>query len=77
MGSSSCDEVTAALRDRVGNSWFIPVAVELVVVLVLANGTTLATLMSLLDHCVEYLSEMPDQPVTVPVTALAERVLSL
>ncbi len=45
--------------------------------MVLANGTTLATLMSLLDHCVEYLSEMPDQPVTVPVTALAERVLSL
>jgi len=37
----------------------------------------LATLMALLDHCVEYLPETPDLPLTVPVSALAERVLDL
>ena len=37
----------------------------------------LATLMALLEHCVEYLPEAPGEPLTVSVSALAERVLDL
>lgn len=35
----------------------------------------LATLMALVDHCVEYLPDNPDDELAIPITSLAERVL--
>lgn len=37
----------------------------------------LATLMALIDHCIENLPERPDDPLRVPIPALAHRVLAL
>ena len=35
----------------------------------------LATLMALVDHCVEYLPDQPDDELAIPIAGLAERVL--
>lgn len=35
----------------------------------------LATLMALVDHCVEYLPDSPEDELAIPITSLAERVL--
>ncbi|MGH3558088.1 MAG: HNH endonuclease domain-containing protein [Mycobacterium sp.] len=37
----------------------------------------LATLMALIDHCIEHLPENPDHPLRVPIPDLAHRVLEI
>ena len=57
-----------------------PLALGQRVVAVLETGRRtatykLATLMALVDHCVEYLPDNPDDTLAIPITSLAERVL--
>jgi len=57
-----------------------PLALGQRVVAVLETGLRtatykLATLMSLVDHCVEYLPDDPDDELAIPIKKLAERVL--
>ena len=57
-----------------------PLALGQRVVAVLETGRRtatykLATLMALVDHCLEYLPDHPDDELAIPITSLAERVL--
>jgi len=57
-----------------------PLALGQRVVAVLETGLRtatykLATLMALVDHCIEYLPDNPNDELAIPITSLAERVL--
>lgn len=59
-----------------------PLALGQRVVAVLETGLRtatykLATLMALVDHCIEYLPDDPDDELAIPITGLAERVLEI